>query len=253
MTNNNIGTFAHILEASTSTATLAETVDAIAADTGATVEAGTEVLDGEILPPESETKPDSEAPAATGEADAADETPVDIFGMAKEMADEVAAEPAKRKKLSLKPILTDEEKAEAEAAAKPAKGKGKKGKGLETLEAAGRMDFDAVAAKAGKPAKAPKEPKAPKAAKPAKAEKPAEGPKEPRHTKTQDLIDMLLSEKGATGKELQEMFGWLPHTTRGAISTLHRKNGFPAGHKVVREKDDERGSFYRIVKIEAEG
>lgn len=123
--------------------------------------------------------------------------------------------PKKRKTLSFAPVMTDEEKAEAAA------------------EAAGEA----------KPAKGKRE-KAPKAEKPAKA---------PRPTKTHDLIDLLQAKDGATGKEVQELFGWLPHTTRGAISTLHRKPGFPKGHTVERTQEEGRGSVYRIVPIKTEG
>ena len=151
--------------------------------------------------------------------------------------------PKKRKTLSFAPVLTDEEKAEAasEASAegKPAKGKGKGGK-------FGSAPAKVKAEKAPKEPKPAKEPKAPKV----KAEKPA---KEPRPTKTQDLIELLQATDGATGKDVQELFGWLPHTARGAISTLHRKTGFPAGHKVERTQEEGRGSVYRIVPVKTEG
>lgn len=229
---NLINTFAHILEASTAgvenevpaEATATEATADLAAETAAAIEAIPERLEaGEVFV----------------------DPPKDMDGI---MLTEEPAAPKKRKTLSLAPVMTDDEKAAAAAEAKPAKGKGKgKAKGLDVLAAAGRMDFDPMKvrkpakAKAEKPAKEPKPAKAPKEPKPAK---------EPRETKVSQLIEMLQSKTGATGKELQEMFGWLPHTTRGAISTLHRKSAFPAGHKVERTQEEGRGSVYRIVKTE---
>jgi hypothetical protein len=154
--------------------------------------------------------------------------------------------PKKRKTLSFAPVLTDEEKAEAvseaSAEAKPAKGKREKAPKAEKPAKPAKVKAE----KAPKEPKPAKEPKAPKV----KAEKPA---KEPRPTKTQDLIELLQATDGATGKDVQELFGWLAHTARGAISTLHRKPGFPKGHKVERTQEEGRGSVYRIVAVKTEG
>ncbi|MEJ6847516.1 DUF3489 domain-containing protein [Sinorhizobium fredii] len=97
-----------------------------------------------------------------------------------------------------------------------------------------------------KPAKEKKvkEPKEPKAKK-AKAGKPA---KAPRENKTDTLVLMLLDDKGATTDEVAKAFGWLAHTTRAAISTLPKKKQFPDGHVLSKEKVEERGLVYRIVK-----
>ncbi|MCA1404670.1 DUF3489 domain-containing protein [Ensifer sp. IC3342] len=98
----------------------------------------------------------------------------------------------------------------------------------------------------GRKAKEPKEPKEPKVKK-AKAEKPV---KAPRENKTDTLVLMLLDDKGATTDEVAKAFGWLAHTTRAAISTLPKKKQFPEGHVLSKEKVEERGLVYRIVKAE---
>ncbi len=48
---------------------------------------------------------------------------------------------------------------------------------------------------------------------------------------------------GATLDALIEATGWLPHTTRAALTGL-RKRGFV----IERELDDVRGTFYRIAR-----
>ncbi|WP_042776324.1 DUF3489 domain-containing protein [Sinorhizobium fredii] len=85
----------------------------------------------------------------------------------------------------------------------------------------------------------------PKAKKP-KAEQPA---KQPRENKTDTLVLLLLEERGASVAEVAAKFGWLPHTTRAAISTLPKKKQFPEGHALASEKIEGRGRVYRIVKV----
>ncbi|RVG58319.1 DUF3489 domain-containing protein [Sinorhizobium meliloti] len=81
----------------------------------------------------------------------------------------------------------------------------------------------------------------------AKKEKPV---KEPRENKTDALALMLLEANGATVAEVAKAFGWQPHTTRAAISTLPKKKQFPEGHTLSSEKVEERGGrVYRIVKV----
>jgi Protein of unknown function (DUF3489) len=53
---------------------------------------------------------------------------------------------------------------------------------------------------------------------------------------------MLAKDNGATLTALVEATGWLPHTTRAAITGL-RKRGFA----IERTRHDELGSLYRIV------
>jgi hypothetical protein len=56
------------------------------------------------------------------------------------------------------------------------------------------------------------------------------------------LVAMLTKDKGATLHALVEATGWLPHTTRAAITGL-RKRGFA----IERGRDEKLGSLYRIV------
>ncbi len=56
------------------------------------------------------------------------------------------------------------------------------------------------------------------------------------------VIDMLSQDTGATRDALVKATGWLPHTTRAALTGL-RKRGFV----IERERDDARGTFYRIA------
>ena len=53
---------------------------------------------------------------------------------------------------------------------------------------------------------------------------------------------MLTNDKGATLAALAEATGWLPHTTRAAMTGL-RKRGFA----IERTRHEKRGSLYRIV------
>jgi hypothetical protein len=53
---------------------------------------------------------------------------------------------------------------------------------------------------------------------------------------------MLARDKGATLAALVDATGWLPHTTRAAITGL-RKRGFA----IERTRHERLGSLYRIV------
>lgn len=64
-----------------------------------------------------------------------------------------------------------------------------------------------------------------------------------RGSKNAALIDMLKRPKGATLDEIAKRFGWLPHTTRAAISVQSRK----AGLKIESEKVEGRGRVYRAT------
>ncbi|MGO9358921.1 MAG: DUF3489 domain-containing protein [Xanthobacteraceae bacterium] len=57
------------------------------------------------------------------------------------------------------------------------------------------------------------------------------------------VIDMLSQDMGAPLEALVAATGWLPHTTRAALTGL-RKRGFV----IERERDDIRGTFYRIAR-----
>ena len=55
--------------------------------------------------------------------------------------------------------------------------------------------------------------------------------KAPRVTKSATVIALLQRERGATLAEMIEATGWLPHTTRAALTGLKKK-----GHVIVRDK-----------------
>lgn len=62
-------------------------------------------------------------------------------------------------------------------------------------------------------------------------------------TKKAQLIRMLSRKSGADVSAISDKFGWLPHTTRAALSGL-RKSGF----KLTSEKQGNgKPSRYRIV------
>jgi hypothetical protein len=66
---------------------------------------------------------------------------------------------------------------------------------------------------------------------------------EPRRgSKIASVIDLLAQPSGANIDELVAATGWLPHTTRAALTGL-RKRGFDVA---IDKTDRERGSFYRI-------
>jgi hypothetical protein len=56
------------------------------------------------------------------------------------------------------------------------------------------------------------------------------------------VIDLLQRSDGATILHLMETTGWLPHTTRAALTGLRKR-----GYAVVRERVDRGDSIYRIV------
>ena len=56
------------------------------------------------------------------------------------------------------------------------------------------------------------------------------------------VIALLEREQGATLAEMVEATGWLPHSTRAALTGLKKK-----GHTLTKDKRDD-GTCYRIVK-----
>jgi hypothetical protein len=56
------------------------------------------------------------------------------------------------------------------------------------------------------------------------------------------VIKMLCAEKGVTLDTLIGATGWLPHTTRAALTGL-RKRGF----SIERTREERSDSIYRIV------
>ena len=63
-------------------------------------------------------------------------------------------------------------------------------------------------------------------------------------TKLAEVVELLQRDRGATIDELIDATGWLPHTTRAALTGL-RKRGFALA---IDRSDKERGSIYRIEK-----
>jgi DNA-binding MarR family transcriptional regulator len=57
------------------------------------------------------------------------------------------------------------------------------------------------------------------------------------------IVDMLSKDDGASLDALIEATGWLPHTTRAALTGLRKR-----GYAVERVRDESTGSLYRIVK-----
>jgi hypothetical protein len=63
-------------------------------------------------------------------------------------------------------------------------------------------------------------------------------------TKLAEVVELLERDRGATIAELIDATGWLPHTTRAALTGL-RKRGFAL---TIDRSDKERGSIYRIER-----
>ena len=63
-------------------------------------------------------------------------------------------------------------------------------------------------------------------------------------SKQGQLIAMLSREEGASISEIATALGWLPHTTRAALTGLRHK-----GYELRREADGERGSLYSITAM----
>ncbi|MGE3744789.1 MAG: DUF3489 domain-containing protein [Sphingomonadaceae bacterium] len=61
-------------------------------------------------------------------------------------------------------------------------------------------------------------------------------------TKIATVLDLLQREGGATLDEIVDATGWLPHTTRAALTGLRKK-----GHAIARERREDV-SCYRITK-----
>ena len=64
----------------------------------------------------------------------------------------------------------------------------------------------------------------------------------PRETKIGKVIALLERKEGATLDEMVAATGWLPHTTRAALTGLKKK-----GHTIKRDKRGDM-TCYRIMK-----
>jgi hypothetical protein len=65
-------------------------------------------------------------------------------------------------------------------------------------------------------------------------------------SKLATVIDLLGRKRGAVIDELITATGWLPHTTRAALTGLRKR-----GYTVERERSETGGSVYRIVSGKA--
>ena len=71
---------------------------------------------------------------------------------------------------------------------------------------------------------------------------PVPAPASPPPSKTDHVLTLLRREQGASMDELVTATGWLPHSTRSALTGLRKK-----GHAIMLDKTGER-PCYRIVE-----
>ena len=88
-----------------------------------------------------------------------------------------------------------------------------------------------------RPRKMAREPKAETADQQASAAAPAK-----RQNKADLVLELLQRNEGATIDQLIAATGWLPHTTRAALTGLKKK-----GHMVSSEKLEGQGRVYRVT------
>lgn len=88
-----------------------------------------------------------------------------------------------------------------------------------------------------RPRKMAREPKAETADQKASATAPAKRP-----SKADLVLDLLQRTEGATIDQLVAATGWLPHTTRAALTGLKKK-----GHLLSSEKLEGRGRVYQVT------
>lgn len=72
-------------------------------------------------------------------------------------------------------------------------------------------------------------------------EQPATAPAKPP-TKITQVVELLRRDAGATLVELTDATGWLPHTTRAALTGLRKK-----GHAIMKDNRN-KVTFYRIAE-----
>jgi len=63
---------------------------------------------------------------------------------------------------------------------------------------------------------------------------PAQIAQAPVQTKVSQLVSLLAREGGASLTELANSLGWLPHTTRAALTGLRKK-----GHAIIKSKAND--------------
>lgn len=64
----------------------------------------------------------------------------------------------------------------------------------------------------------------------------------PRQSKTDLVLELLRRTEGASLDELMKATGWLPHSTRAALTGLRKK-----GHVLFSEKPQEGPRIYRLT------
>jgi hypothetical protein len=64
---------------------------------------------------------------------------------------------------------------------------------------------------------------------------------EPKKTKTSLVLDLLSRAEGATLNQMVAATGWLPHTTRAALTGLKKK-----GHTIERRNVDGKTTYFRV-------
>jgi len=67
-------------------------------------------------------------------------------------------------------------------------------------------------------------------------------------TKAAIVLDLLRRPEGASIEQLVAATGWLPHTTRAALTGLRKK-----GHTVTSDKPEGAARVYRLAASEAVG
>lgn len=197
--------------------------------------------DAEIELPEGMDPPDDE-----GESDE-DVSGEEDLGEEEDDVEDASEEPAPRARRPAKKTAGKKRSAAAEPDKKPARGAAKKTPAKKKAGAApaasDESDVDPDPAKktgGGKKASAKKSAAPTKGDGRAPAKRPAKK-KEPRAGSKRDLLmGMLQRKSGATVKEICDEFGWLPHTTRAAISVVRRSV------TVDSQDSDKRGRIYRV-------
>src|SRR5215207_1776741 len=95
------------------------------------------------------------------------------------------------------------------------------------------------------PAPEPKR-RAKKAAEPREAQRETGAPR--RGSKRAQIIALMQSVTGATLNDMVEVTGWLPHTTRAALTGLRHK-----GYAIAKSRNAEAKTVYRIDAAAGEG
>ena len=85
-----------------------------------------------------------------------------------------------------------------------------------------------------------------KAAEPGEAQRETGAPR--RGSKRAQIIALMQGVTGATLNDMVEATGWLPHTTRAALTGLRHK-----GYAIAKSRNAEAKTVYRIDAAAGEG